>query len=163
MHLSKGILYGEESKTLRKMKFKNSHILYLNALPCVLLLCSPRGCVCTWILGICDETSVWRWRMHSWNGLWETGSLSRYWKLPGHIPGPGLETCLKKSSWLFPNYFPQWWWRRKRKSDVLKVRCIHRPSALAAVLTARTSEERDVMPWSNWEKTIKLHCKHLYK
>lgn len=131
---------------------------------CLLLCCAwDCVCVCAWILGICDETGLWRWRLRSWNGLWETGSLSCYWKLRGPIPGPDLETCLKESSWLFTNYFPQWYWRRKRKSDVLNVRCVCCPSALAAAHMERTSAECDVMVSSNWEKTIKLHCKHLYK
>lgn len=73
------------------------------------------GGVCTWILGICDETGLWRWRVRSWNGLWETGSLSRYWKLPGHIPGPDLETCLTESSWLFPQIFPSVIMKKKKE------------------------------------------------
>lgn len=50
---------------------------------------------------------------------------------------------------------------KKKKEEQCKVHSP--PSALAAAHTARASAECEVMVWSNWEKTIKLHCKHLYK
>lgn len=105
-------LYASDQVNSLRKRVQNTEVKWNSRMPVfyIWLLCHVFFCfvLCVWILSIYDETGLWRWRVRSWNVLWETGALLCYWKLPGHIPGPDLETCLKESSWHFLNYFPQW-------------------------------------------------------
>lgn len=149
---------GKSPKHWGKMKFKNASILYLIALPCVLLLCS---------LCVNPQYLWWNWTvkmegafLKCFVGNWRPVMLlETTWPHPRSWLGNVPQGVFLAFPQLFPSVI-----MKKNKEEQCAERKVHSPpSALAAAHPARTSAESDVMVWSNWEKTIKLHCKHLYK